>query len=459
MKPIVDMSSHQPPDLINYQALSAEVEGVILRACYGNRKDVHFDRHYQELHAMGLPMGAYIYVTNYMTAQSQVQTLLDAIRGKELPLGIWVDVELETGAERLTKQKVHEVIQLLEAALGYQVGLYTSAYYWGEIMGGAYYTNRRLWVAAYGYQTPPLPTGWTTWWLWQHTDKGRLPGYPSNLDLNHFNGTLDQFNAWVNKETQPEPTPPLTSLLHPTREDARISQYFGANPPSYPTSRGHNGIDYAILTGTPVYAAADGTVERAEKLTTGYGRHVRIRHSHGVTIYGHLNQYLVNVGNQVKAGDLIGFSGGDPGDPYSGFSTGQHLHFEYRWDQPAPQVPGGFVYNAVDPLPLINSKKEPPMNFEIVVICNSMNVRSGPGIGYQIVSGIFNGDRKPVFEERNGWYRIGTGKWISGNPAYVTRIDPPTPVDPVDPPIEPDLEVRVKRLEFRVTAIEDALAE
>ena len=446
MKPIIDISSHQPPDRIDYQALSGEISGAILRACYGNRKDTAFERHYQEFTAQGKPLGAYIYVTNYLTAASQVQTLMNAIKGKRLPLGIWVDVELEDKAEPLTKAKVHEVIQLLEAALGYQVGIYTSVYYWRLIMNGPYYTTRKLWVAHFGVTDPTLPTGWTRQWIWQYTDKGRLPVYPSNLDLNRFNGTLEEFEAWVNGQALPE-NPPLTRLRHPTLPDARISQYFGANPSWYPTSRGHNGIDFAVMEGTQVYAAADGTVERAEKLTTGYGRHVRIRHSHGITIYGHLSQMLVIQGEKVQEGQLIGLSGGNPTDPYAGFSTGMHLHFEYRWDQPAPQVPGGFVYNAVDPLPLINPQKEETMIYKIQVICNSLNVRSGPGIGYNPVGGLRRGDTRDVYQEQNGWMRIGAGQWISGNPAYVAKIEIPGP----------SLQDQIDDLNTRVTAIETAM--
>lgn len=447
MKPIIDISKHQPPDRIDYQALSIGVQGAILRACYGNRKDIHFERHYQEFKARGIALGAYIYVTNYMTAASQVKTLLDAIRGKDLPLGIWIDVELETNAEPLTKAMVHEIIQLVEAALGYQVGLYTSANYWRLIMNGPYYTNRRLWVANYGVTNPALPIGWNRHWIWQHTDKGRLPGYPSNLDLNHFNGTEEEYDAWSAGQALPEPPPPLTRLRHPTTKDARISQYFGANPGWYPTSKGHNGLDFAILEGTPVYAAAEGTIERAEKLTTGYGRHVRIRHSHGTTIYGHLSQMLVTQGEKVQEGQLIGLSGGNPSDPYAGFSTGMHLHFEYRWDQPAPQVPGGFVYNAVDPLPLINPEKEEDMIFKIQVICSSLNIRSGPGIGYNPVGGLTRGDTREVYQEQNGWFRIGAGQWISGNAALVTKIEMPGPT----------LQDQVNELADRVTALEAAI--
>ncbi len=126
----------------------------------------------------------------------------------------------------------------------------------------------------------------------------------------------------------------MTTLYYPFSGKVPVSQGFGktAWADSYKLYglQGHNGIDFAAVTGTPVGAADDGTVIEAKEERTGYGRHVHIEHSHGVTIYGHLSAMLVRVGDVVKARTVIGKSGGDPSDPFSGNSTGPHLHFEYR---------------------------------------------------------------------------------------------------------------------------------
>lgn len=453
MKPIIDISSHQDPERIDYNALAGAIDGAILRACYGSRPDTAFDQHYGALTERGLPTGAYIYLTEYQPIENQVQTLLKAIQGKTLALGIWIDVELEEGATPLTKQTVHRAIQLIEAAIGQPVGIYTSAYYWGLIMGGVYYNTRKLWAAHFGVTTPNLPTGWSTWTLHQHTSSGRLPGYNRNLDVNRFNGTKAQYQAWINGDPGEveTPPPPLTRLNMPVYEGARISQYFGANPSWYPTSRGHNGIDFAILAGTPVTAAESGIVEVAQAQVNGYGRHVRIRHSHGVTIYGHLSKLQVSVGDTVSPGQVIGLSGGDPSDPYSGFTTGQHLHFEYRLDIPAPQVPGGYVYNAVDPLPLLLNNEETDMLYEVRIIVDALRVRTGPGLGYYATGLVFKNQIKAVYQETGDWLRIGTGQWICGQAIYVEKITPPA----LPEPPAPDLEQRVSALEERVTVLEN----
>ena len=69
---------------------------------------------------------------------------------------------------------------------------------------GAIYTahkHRKLWLANYQVTKPMLPIGggWTDWWLWQFTDRGRHPGYPSQLDTNRFAGTTEAYLKWVGK--------------------------------------------------------------------------------------------------------------------------------------------------------------------------------------------------------------------------------------------------------------------
>jgi hypothetical protein len=65
-------------------------------------------------------------------------------------------------------------------------------------MGGAYLTDRKLWVAHYTTSpTPLMPTGWSKWWLWQHTSSGKLAGYAGNLDMSRFFGTDAEYAAWV----------------------------------------------------------------------------------------------------------------------------------------------------------------------------------------------------------------------------------------------------------------------
>lgn len=88
----------------------------------------------------------------------------------------------------------------------------------------------------------------------------------------------------------------------------------------------HGGIDIANSIGTPIVAAADGVVIDVGP-TAGYGAWVKLRHADGtVTLYGHINTWLVDVGQRVMAGDQIATMGN------RGNSTGPHLHFEVLLD-------------------------------------------------------------------------------------------------------------------------------
>lgn len=84
----------------------------------------------------------------------------------------------------------------------------------------------------------------------------------------------------------------------------------------------HNGIDLGASEGTPIYAAGPGTVTYAGWYGTG-GNAIKINHGNGiVTIYMHQSSFAASVGQQVNAGDLIGYVG------MTGYTTGPHLHFQ-----------------------------------------------------------------------------------------------------------------------------------
>ncbi|CEP67115.1 Duplicated hybrid motif [Moorella glycerini] len=85
----------------------------------------------------------------------------------------------------------------------------------------------------------------------------------------------------------------------------------------------HTGMDIGAPMWTPVHAVADGVVAVAEWMGN-FGYAVYIEHDDMVTIYAHLSQIAVQRGQQVRAGDVIAYSGS------TGKSTGPHLHFEIR---------------------------------------------------------------------------------------------------------------------------------
>lgn len=90
----------------------------------------------------------------------------------------------------------------------------------------------------------------------------------------------------------------------------------------------HSGIDIAAPKGTPILAAANGTVTIANAIDSwgdSYGYHVKIKHTDSFeTLYAHCSSICVTKGQEVKQGEVIGYVG------TTGNSTGNHLHFEVR---------------------------------------------------------------------------------------------------------------------------------
>ena len=116
--------------------------------------------------------------------------------------------------------------------------------------------------------------------------------------------------------------------------------------PSYPFTSivgQHSGLDIAVPQGTAIEAAAPGYVGRVYK-GQQYGYYVLIIHANGfATLYAHMSRIDVEQDQYVTRGQVIGLSGGRPGTPGAGFSTGPHVHFEVRLNgipvNPMPYLP------------------------------------------------------------------------------------------------------------------------
>lgn len=118
----------------------------------------------------------------------------------------------------------------------------------------------------------------------------------------------------------------------------RISSQFGKRKhPVTGKVKMHRGMDFAVNTGTKIYAPADGVVEVTRRSKKGSGNFLRLQHSFGFSSsYSHLKGFKVRPGQFVRKGELIAISGN------SGLSSGPHLHYEVR-----------FVGRALDPKPFV----------------------------------------------------------------------------------------------------------
>ncbi len=136
---------------------------------------------------------------------------------------------------------------------------------------------------------------------------------------------------------RPISAPPIKNIARAktTTSGASRARTGGANALKWPTSVNrittyfslrHPGIDIAGPMSSPIYAAEDGTIATSRNgWNGGYGNYIIINHGNGKeTLYGHLSRRLVQVGEEVERGQVIGYMGS------SGRSTGPHVHFEVR---------------------------------------------------------------------------------------------------------------------------------
>ncbi len=137
--------------------------------------------------------------------------------------------------------------------------------------------------------------------------------------------SIDQIEPLVASSTERSEAIPAIWPIDRTAMKHGIGAFGRRFHPIYKRYMHHKGVDMACDTGTPVYATGNAVVERSNQgfRRSGYGQALLLKHEYGYhTRYAHLSKRLVNVGDTVKRGDIIGLVGN------TGGSTGPHLHYE-----------------------------------------------------------------------------------------------------------------------------------
>jgi len=449
MKRIIDISYYVEPSKVDYDKLSAEIDGIILRAAYGtgvdgrwpNQPDPAFDRHYEEFHKRGVKIGAYHYIVEYKSVDSQIAIMKQALDGKTLELGFWCDVELENGAPALTRKTVIEYITKAEAYFNEEIGIYTGAWCWNPIMGiDNPYSSRRLWVGSYT-SSPYMPIGWDEWWLWQYTSSGRLNGYSGNLDMNTC--TDETWSIWMGGE--PEIIEPLELNLM-SQKDARWS-------------------GDKLGTSSVTIGSYGCLITSVAMVCNYYGKE---------TNPGKINQDLIEV-NGYASGNLLKFDAISTIYPdiavdwedYLSNPTDKQIdtvlkkdipvivQVDYKPDTPALDQHWVVIigkdekgYLIADPIDgeIVYLSRYADKSYRMVVykqveaekilfkarcVCTALNIREGPSVAYKKVDLLNNGEVVNVYEESNNWFRIGEKKWCSGYPQYMEKIELESPPSPL----------------------------
>lgn len=201
----------------------------------------------------------------------------------------------------------------------------------------------------------------------------------------------------------------MITLTYPVPHTSPVTQTYAEH-----VARGlrnyNGGIDFAVPTGTPVRAAADGIVMRVGMDTTGYGEHVRVLHDDGyMTLYAHLRAAAVITGTVIAAGHVIGYSDN------TGNSTGPHLHFELRHNGSAID-PSPYFEAVEQPTPENSAPEQPTLT---VTTGFGLLVRETPISGKPIGLLAYGETVTPIsvwVETVGGWvcWRNGDGEYLSG---------------------------------------------
>jgi hypothetical protein len=233
-------------------------------------------------------------------------------------------------------------------------------------------------------------------------------------------------------------------IFFPTIHSARVSRAWGVKHSMYLTEGNrHMGVDFAVPVGTAIYACADGVVELSTDTNAhGYGRHIVIQHDGYKSLYAHLSSRKVQAGDEVKAGDVIGATGGDPNDAdkIDGASSGAHLHFEIA----LPEMPAGdsvktFLGYTVNPIVYLSDHLPDAVARGSVESKKGLTVRSGPGVDNDPLYAVhYDTDMEFIETRQVGadlWGRLRTlrEEWVAiryKGTYLVELVSKPQPVPP-----------------------------
>jgi GH25 family lysozyme M1 (1,4-beta-N-acetylmuramidase) len=185
----VDVSEFQGG--IDWNAVKASGHDfAFIRVGDGFYFDARFDDNWQAAADAHVVRGAYQFFRPGEDGTAQADWFLQHVSGGELAPTL--DVEVTDGQSSATiVAGIAAWVARIQAVTGKQPIIYTAPGFWSGIAGADGF-GTTLWVAHWFTNCPDLPLSWDRWTFWQYADNGGVPGIPGAVDLDVFNGTLDQ---------------------------------------------------------------------------------------------------------------------------------------------------------------------------------------------------------------------------------------------------------------------------
>jgi GH25 family lysozyme M1 (1,4-beta-N-acetylmuramidase) len=239
-------------------------------------KDPKFTNNWSGARSAGVIRGAYQFFRPNQNIAAQARIMIDAI-GEHQPgdLPPVLDVEATGGVSaKNLATKIGQWVDQVEAEVGVKPIIYTGKYFWRDQVGGSTaFEDHPLWIAHFTALCPSIPAPWSRWTFHQHSEKGKVAGITGNVDLDNFNGTLAELQAFA---AGGSPSPGGTSEALPFFWQVQTdgSHTFVAEPPAAVT-RVEIRVDNYLIGGAAV--ASGRAIINYSFTDYGLGRAIDVR--------------------------------------------------------------------------------------------------------------------------------------------------------------------------------------
>jgi lysozyme len=192
--------SHFQQEIDWQQVRRAGVAFTFIKATEGvNVSDSHFSQNWRNAKLARVLRGAYHFFRPQLDAEAQARFFLDEIAGDpgDLPPVLDVAVLTSVDPERVIFG-AHNWVEIVRTRLGRSPILYTGSAFWrNTLKNSSQFSEYPLWIAHYtAGPNPLLPSAWRQWTFWQFSQQGKVAGITGNVDLDVFNGTATELEAF-----------------------------------------------------------------------------------------------------------------------------------------------------------------------------------------------------------------------------------------------------------------------
>ena len=200
--------------VVDFAKMATQVHGVICRV----GQNLWIDREFKDYWSRSkgiLPRGSYWFYDSRVDPKQQAELWADALVDDAGEIPTFADFEDTYNGPFHGWKHWFDFLEHFKMRLpNKEIGIYTGPAYWHANTTGvgipiaslAYFEQYPLWIANYGVASPLIPKPWDTWLFWQYTSKGDGPacGVESlNIDMNLFNGTLEEFQTLFRFDNTP----------------------------------------------------------------------------------------------------------------------------------------------------------------------------------------------------------------------------------------------------------------